>query len=202
MAVFCHVFVTCLSRPPVQPHPVIELHCHQPRLTVAPVEENWRTVLEAHSVPGSLIECPPTFSRSTRLTSICTPGRPTRSGVSPKERDPPRSISYPWWRRRSASSRSPSAPLRCDDLPMSFTCLWWFCGAPTPLQIRGPLGLKHRHGAAHIPDSYQQRVPGGSWTEYVPTCQRENNPVWENTRIPKPPNPHPRSAGKMRPTAM
>ena len=32
-----------------------------------------------------------TFNRSTRLTSICTPLRPVKSGTSPKDREPPRS---------------------------------------------------------------------------------------------------------------
>ena len=34
-----------------------------------------------------------TFSRSTRFTSICTSSRPARSGTSPKDSEPPRSIS-------------------------------------------------------------------------------------------------------------
>ena len=54
---------------------------------------------------------------SVLLTSICIPGSPTRSGTSPRDIEPPRSMGYPYSRRIAATSRSPSAPLRCDRFP-------------------------------------------------------------------------------------
>lgn len=46
------------------------------------------------------------------------------SGISPYVRLPPRCVSYPYSRRIPDNSRSPSAPLRCDFLPIVAD----FCG--------------------------------------------------------------------------
>ena len=48
------------------------------------------------------------------------PGRPRTSGISPKDREPPRWHSYPAADSSAASSHSPSAPFRCDLLLIAF----------------------------------------------------------------------------------
>lgn len=101
----------------IKRHKVRKAHCHAPRFTAPAVEYGGHTITKTLAISCCLRH---PFRKPDLLgsfASICIPGSPTRSGTSPKDIEPPRSMEYPYSRRIAASSLSPSAPLRCDRFP-------------------------------------------------------------------------------------